>query len=83
MIWSIMATGSLPMTDFIRRNNFPEFTSRVCPALCEKACTCNLNGDPVATQVLMNIAIIEHAYAEGYAASEAAERRVPARKWLS
>ena len=22
---------------------FPEFTSRVCPALCEKACTCNLN----------------------------------------
>ena len=25
---------------------FPEFTSRVCPALCEAACTCNLNGDP-------------------------------------
>ena len=23
-----------------KTNNFPEFTSRVCPALCEKACTC-------------------------------------------
>ena len=28
-------------------NSFPEFTSRVCPALCEKACTCGLNGSPV------------------------------------
>ena len=25
-------------------NNFPEFTSRVCPALCEKACTCGCSG---------------------------------------
>ena len=35
---------------FLRLNkthSFPEFTSRVCPALCEAACTCNLNGDPV------------------------------------
>ena len=24
-------------------NNFPEFTSRVCPALCESACICNLH----------------------------------------
>ena len=31
-----------------KTNNFPEFTSRVCPALCEAACTCALNGDPVA-----------------------------------
>lgn len=29
-----------------KTNNFPEFTSRVCPALCEAACTCGLNGDP-------------------------------------
>ena len=27
---------------------FPEFTGRVCPALCEAACTCALNGDPWA-----------------------------------
>ena len=26
-----------------KTNNFPEFTSRVCPALCENACTCGLN----------------------------------------
>ena len=32
---------------------FPEFTSRVCPALCEAACTCNLNGEPVATKEKM------------------------------
>ena len=25
-----------------KTNNFPEFTSRVCPALCEAACTCGL-----------------------------------------
>ncbi len=30
-----------------KTNNFPEFTGRVCPALCENACTCGLNGDPV------------------------------------
>lgn len=33
-----------------KTNSFPEFTSRVCPALCEAACTCGLNGDPVATR---------------------------------
>ena len=33
-----------------KTNNFPEFTSRVCPALCEAACTCGLNGDPVTMQ---------------------------------
>ncbi len=50
-----------------KTNNFPEFTSRVCPALCEAACTCGLNGDPVSTKE-NEYAIIENAYAEGYAA---------------
>lgn len=45
-------------------NNFPEFTSRVCPALCEKACTCGLNGDPVAVRE-NEFAIIENGFAEG------------------
>ena len=27
----------------MKTNSFPEFTSRVCPALCEAACTCNLS----------------------------------------
>ena len=53
---------------FLRLNkthSFPEFTSRVCPALCEAACTCNLNGDPVSTKENEK-AIIEPAYAEGW-----------------
>ena len=44
---------------------FPEFTSRVCPSLCEAACTCNINGKPVATKENER-AIIEHAYASGW-----------------
>ena len=49
-----------------KTNNFPEFTSRVCPALCEAACTCGLNGDPVSTKE-NEYAIIENAYEKGYA----------------
>ena len=52
-----------------KTNNFPEFTSRVCPALCEAACTCGLNGDPVATKE-NEYAIIENAYEKGYAAAK-------------
>ena len=51
-----------------KTNNFPEFTSRVCPALCEAACTCNLNGDPVSAKE-NEYAIIETAYEHGYADS--------------
>ena len=49
-----------------KTNNFPEFTSRVCPALCEAACTCGLNGDPVSCKENEH-SIIEHAYEHGYA----------------
>lgn len=45
-------------------NNFPEFTSRVCPALCEKACTCGLNGDSVTVKE-NEYAIIEAAWESG------------------
>lgn len=48
----------------MKTNCFPEFTSRVCPALCEAACTCNLNGDPVATKANEH-AIIENAFEKG------------------
>ena len=51
-----------------KTNNFPEFTSRVCPALCENACTCNLNGKAVASKQ-NEYAIIENAYEKGYAAA--------------
>ncbi|MBR5637243.1 MAG: glutamate synthase subunit beta [Pseudobutyrivibrio sp.] len=49
-----------------KTSNFPEFTCRVCPALCEKACTCGLNGDAVTTKE-NEMAIIEYAYANGLA----------------
>lgn len=40
---------------------FPEFTSRVCPALCEAACTCSCQGDAVATKENER-AVIEYAF---------------------
>ena len=49
-----------------KTNNFPEFTARVCPALCEAACTCGLNGEPVSTKA-NEYGIIENAYKKGYA----------------
>ncbi|MDD3279373.1 MAG: glutamate synthase subunit beta [Lachnospiraceae bacterium] len=47
-----------------KTNCFPEFTSRVCPALCEAACTCNLNGEPVSTKENER-SIIENAWNTG------------------
>lgn len=49
-----------------KTNNFPEFTSRVCPALCENACTCGLHEEPVSTKA-NEYGIIENAYDKGYA----------------
>ncbi len=51
-----------------RTNSFPEFTSRVCPAPCEAACTCGLNGDPVSIKE-NEYAVIEQAYVQGLAAA--------------
>ncbi len=50
-----------------KTNNFPEFTSRVCPALCEKACTCGHWGDAVSVRDNEH-GVIEMAYEKGYAA---------------
>lgn len=48
----------------LKTNNFPEFTSRVCPAPCEAACTCGLNDSPVTIKENEN-AIIEYGYEHG------------------
>ena len=48
----------------LKTNNFPEFTSRVCPALCEKACTCSLHGDAVTIRDNEH-AIVEYGYEHG------------------
>ena len=44
-----------------KTHSFPEFTSRVCPALCEAACTCGLHTTPVPTRENER-AIIDYAY---------------------
>lgn len=46
-------------------NNFPEFTGRVCPALCEKGCVLALNGEAVTIRE-NEAAVTEHAFLEGY-----------------
>lgn len=55
-------------------NCFPEFTGRVCPALCEAACTCNLHGEAVTTKA-NEMAIIENAFEEGMVTPEIPEVR--------
>lgn len=42
----------------------PEFTSRVCPALCEAACTCGLHEAAVSTKENER-KVIEYAFANG------------------
>lgn len=49
-----------------KTNNFPEFTARVCPALCEAACTCGHYGDAVSVKE-NEYGIIENAYEQGFA----------------
>ncbi len=58
----------------LKTNNFPEFTSRVCPALCEKACTCSLNGESVTTHD-NEYAIIEEGYKQGWIQPRIPEHR--------
>ena len=47
-----------------RTNNFPEFTGRVCPALCEKGCVLNYEQEAVTCRE-NECAVIDHAYEEG------------------
>ena len=47
-------------------NDFPEFTGRICPALCEKACVLNLIEHQPTTNREDEAAITEHAWEEDY-----------------
>lgn len=47
-------------------NPFPEFTGRVCPALCEKACVLNLMEHEPTTNRENEAAIAEHAFNEDF-----------------
>lgn len=46
--------------------DFPEFTGRICPALCEKSCVLKLSCDEPVTIRENEAAIIEAAFREGY-----------------
>jgi len=46
-------------------NNFPEFTGRICPALCEHGCVLNIQNEPVTIRE-NEVAIVERAFTEGY-----------------
>lgn len=59
----------------LKTNNFPEFTSRVCPALCEAACTCGLNGESVTVRENEH-GIIETAYASGWMKAQPPQHRI-------
>lgn len=50
----------------VKTDNFPEFTGRVCPALCEAACTCGHWEDPVSVKE-NELGIVEYAYEHGFA----------------
>ena len=47
-------------------NDFPEFTGRICPALCEKSCVLKLSFDAPVTIRENEAAIAEAAFREGY-----------------
>lgn len=46
--------------------DFPEFTGRICPALCEKSCVLNLSAHAPVTIRENEAAIVETAFREGY-----------------
>lgn len=64
----------LALTRLLKTNNFPEFTGRVCPALCEAACTCGLN-DSAVTVRENELSIIENGYKNGYVVPKAPKIR--------
>lgn len=55
-------------------DDFPEFTGRICPALCEKGCVLNKIHEPVTVRE-NECAIVERAFAEGYVTP-----RIPAKR---
>ncbi len=62
------------LSRLLKTNNFPEFTGRVCPALCEAACTCGLNGQPVTVHD-NELAIIEKGFENGWMTPQIPEVR--------
>ncbi len=57
-----------------RTNNFPEFTGRVCPALCEGSCTAELSSSSVTVRNI-ELAIVEKGFAEGWIVPNPPQKR--------
>jgi glutamate synthase (NADPH/NADH) small chain len=55
-------------------NNFPEFTGRLCPALCEYACVLGINDESITIKE-NELAIIEYAFDAGFIRANAPARR--------
>jgi glutamate synthase (NADPH) small chain len=55
-------------------NNFPEFTGRICPALCEHSCVLNINNEAVTIRE-NEVAIVEKAFMENYLKPSPPRRR--------
>lgn len=49
----------------LETSNFPEFTGKVCPALCEASCVLSVNDDSTTIKNI-EIALIEKGFAEGW-----------------
>jgi glutamate synthase (NADPH/NADH) small chain len=59
-------------------NNFPEFTGRVCPALCEAACVAGIHDEPVTIRQV-ELAIVETAFEKGIIRPRPPSKRLPTR----
>ena len=55
-------------------NPFPEFTGRICPALCEGSCTLGKNDKPVTTKNI-ELALIEKGWENGWVKPKAPKKR--------
>ena len=59
LLWNGNYEGALQR--LLKTSPFPEFTARVCPALCEKACVCGRVSQPVTVRE-NELSIIEYAF---------------------
>ncbi|MDE7262017.1 MAG: glutamate synthase subunit beta [Oscillospiraceae bacterium] len=72
--WNDMIYAGNPshaLSRLLKTNNFPEFTGRVCPAPCERACICGMYGESVTVRG-NELTIIEDAFEK-----KAVKRRRP------
>ncbi len=59
-------------------NNFPEFTGRLCPAMCEYACVLGINDEPVTIRE-NELSIIENAFKAGLVKADPSRKRTQKR----